>query len=105
MRANLSEMPGRMWTRTKAKAGHVSVQTAERYLGCKKRIRSAVNDRIGIEPSLDAAVIAQGLPRNKDAQFGLADEDPNVNDKSGCAPGASLLAKGHINQNLGFSRT
>ena len=30
--------------------GHVSVQTAERYLGCKKRIRGAVNDRIGMEP-------------------------------------------------------
>jgi site-specific recombinase XerD len=30
--------------------GHVSVQTTERYLGCKQRIRSAVNDRIGIEP-------------------------------------------------------
>jgi integrase len=30
---------------------HVSVQTAERYLGCKQRIRSAVNDRIGIEPN------------------------------------------------------
>jgi site-specific recombinase XerD len=28
--------------------GHVSVQTTERYLGCKQRIRSAVNDRIGI---------------------------------------------------------
>src|SRR5213082_997034 len=32
--------------------GHVSVQTTERYLGCKQRIRSAVNDRIGIEPQL-----------------------------------------------------
>jgi hypothetical protein len=32
--------------------GHVSVQAAERYLGCKQRIRSAVNDRIGIEPNL-----------------------------------------------------
>jgi site-specific recombinase XerD len=31
--------------------GHVSVQTTERYLGCKQRIRNAVNDRIGIEPS------------------------------------------------------
>jgi site-specific recombinase XerD len=31
--------------------GHISVQTTERYLGCKQRIRSAVNDRIGIEPS------------------------------------------------------
>jgi site-specific recombinase XerD len=30
--------------------GHVSIQTTERYLGCKQRIRCAVNDRIGIEP-------------------------------------------------------
>jgi integrase len=30
--------------------GHVSIQTTERYLGCKQRIRSAVNDRLGIEP-------------------------------------------------------
>ena len=30
--------------------GHVSVQTTERYLGCKQRIRGAVNDSIGIEP-------------------------------------------------------
>ena len=30
--------------------GHVSVQTTERYLGCKQRIDGAVNDRIGIEP-------------------------------------------------------
>ena len=31
--------------------GHVSIQTTERYLGCKQRIRSAVNDQIGIEPT------------------------------------------------------
>jgi site-specific recombinase XerD len=31
--------------------GHVSVQTTERYLDCKQRTRSAVNDRIGIEPN------------------------------------------------------
>ena len=31
--------------------GHVSVQTTERYLGCKQRIRDAVNDHIGIEPT------------------------------------------------------
>jgi len=31
--------------------GHVSVQTTERYLGCKQRLRSAVNDRIGLEPA------------------------------------------------------
>jgi site-specific recombinase XerD len=32
--------------------GHVSVQTTEKYLGCKQRLREAVNDRIGIEPLL-----------------------------------------------------
>ena len=32
--------------------GHVSVQTTEKYLGCKQRLRDAVNDRIGIEPGL-----------------------------------------------------
>jgi len=31
--------------------GHVSVQTTERYHGCKQRFREAVNDKIGIEPS------------------------------------------------------
>ena len=30
--------------------GHVSVQTTERYLGCKQRLRQAVNDHIGLEP-------------------------------------------------------
>ena len=33
--------------------GHVSIQTTELYLGCKQKLRSAVNDRLGIEP--DAA--------------------------------------------------
>jgi integrase len=31
--------------------GHVSVQTTEKYIGCKQRLREAVNDEIGIEPS------------------------------------------------------
>jgi len=31
--------------------GHVSVQTTEKYLGCKQRFRHAVNDRLGIEPA------------------------------------------------------
>jgi site-specific recombinase XerD len=31
--------------------GHVSVQTTERYLGCKQKFRGAVNDRLGIEPT------------------------------------------------------
>jgi len=30
--------------------GHVSVQTTERYIGCKQRLRTAVNDKLGIEP-------------------------------------------------------
>jgi site-specific recombinase XerD len=30
--------------------GHVSVETTERYLGCKQRLREAVNDKIGLEP-------------------------------------------------------
>ncbi|HJY08462.1 MAG TPA: hypothetical protein VJ323_19235 [Bryobacteraceae bacterium] len=30
--------------------GHVSIQTTERYLGCKQKLRCAVNDKIGIEP-------------------------------------------------------
>jgi len=30
--------------------GHVSVETTERYLGCKQRLRGAVNDKIGLEP-------------------------------------------------------
>jgi integrase len=32
--------------------GHVSIQTTEHYLGCKQKLRFAVNDKIGIEPSL-----------------------------------------------------
>ena len=28
---------------------HASVQTTERYLGCKQKLRDAVNDKIGIE--------------------------------------------------------
>ena len=30
--------------------GHVSIQTTERYLGCKQKLRRAVNDTLGIEP-------------------------------------------------------
>ncbi len=29
--------------------GHVSVQTTERYLGCKQKLQHAVNDHIGLE--------------------------------------------------------
>ena len=33
--------------------GHVSVQTTEQYLGCRQRLKNAVNDCIGIEPERD----------------------------------------------------
>jgi len=29
--------------------GHASVQTAERYLGCKQKLSQAVNDKLGLE--------------------------------------------------------
>ena len=29
--------------------GHASVQTTERYLGCKQRLSQAVNDNLGLE--------------------------------------------------------
>ena len=31
--------------------GHVSIQTTERYFGCKQKLRVAVNDHLGIEPA------------------------------------------------------
>lgn len=30
--------------------GHVSVEIAETYIGCRQRLRVAVNDKLGIEP-------------------------------------------------------
>jgi site-specific recombinase XerD len=30
--------------------GRVSIQTTERYLGCKQKLRIAVNDNLGLEP-------------------------------------------------------
>src|SRR5882757_9099525 len=41
--------------------GHVSIQTTERYLGCKQRFRDAVNDHIGLEPD------APSRPREEQA--------------------------------------
>ena len=34
--------------------GHVSIQTTERYLRCKQKLRCAVNDTLGIEPGCSA---------------------------------------------------
>ena len=40
--------------------GHVSIQTTEQYLGSRQRIRSAVNDWIGIEPGSCETSDSQG---------------------------------------------
>jgi hypothetical protein len=32
--------------------GHASVQTTEHYLGCKQKLRHAVNDNLGLEDCL-----------------------------------------------------
>ena len=48
---NIPSMSGEM-EQIQFLLGHVSVQTTEKYLGCKQRLRGAVNDRIGIEPAL-----------------------------------------------------
>jgi hypothetical protein len=42
--------------------GHASVQTTERYIGCKQNLREAVNDRFGISVTCDAACFDPGLP-------------------------------------------
>ena len=39
------------WNRSSFSSDTSQIQTTERYLGCKQRIRSAVNDQIGIEPA------------------------------------------------------
>ena len=35
--------------------GHASVQTTERYIGCKQKLRDAVNDRLGISVARENA--------------------------------------------------
>jgi hypothetical protein len=36
------------WNRSSFLLGYVSVQTTERYLRCKQRLRNVVNDKIGL---------------------------------------------------------
>jgi len=49
LRSALSECGGEL-DQIQLLLGHVSIQTTEQYLGSRQRIRSAINDRIGIEP-------------------------------------------------------
>src|SRR4030088_1012627 len=49
MRSALSQCGGEI-QQIQFLLGHASVQTTEKYLGCKQRLRDALNDHIGFEP-------------------------------------------------------
>ena len=71
--------------------GHVSIQTTERYLGCKQRIRSAVNDGIGIEPKRESSQPAQR--HNAPALFAVLVLPYGFTGAGDCAPDAVSVAK------------
>jgi len=48
--ARLCHQAGGELEQIQFRLGHVSIQTTERYRGCKQRFRNAVNDHIGLEP-------------------------------------------------------
>ena len=48
--ARLCQLAGGELDQIQFLLGHVSIQTTEHYLGCKQKLRFAVNDKIGIEP-------------------------------------------------------
>jgi site-specific recombinase XerD len=47
--ARLSHLAGGELEQIQFLLGHASVQTTERYLGCKQKLRHAVNDTMGLE--------------------------------------------------------
>ena len=47
--ARLCHMAGGELEQIQFLLGHASVQTTERYLGCKQKLHHAVNDRMGLE--------------------------------------------------------
>jgi integrase len=49
--ARLCHMAGGELEQIQFLLGHASVQTTERYLGCKQKLQQAVNDRMGLEIS------------------------------------------------------
>ncbi len=51
--ARLCHLAGGELDQTQFLLGHVSIQTIERYLGCKQKLQNAVNDRLGIEPDVN----------------------------------------------------
>ena len=56
LRRTCTRLPPR-WRETRSDQfllGHVSIQTTERYLGCKQKLRCAVNDTMGLEPEPSA---------------------------------------------------
>jgi site-specific recombinase XerD len=48
--ARLCHLPGGELGQIQFLLGHVSIQITERYLGCKQKLRVAVNDQLGIDP-------------------------------------------------------
>jgi hypothetical protein len=45
------------------------VQTTERYLGCKQRLREAVNDKIGLETFRSSRMIDSAYATFREARF------------------------------------
>ncbi len=52
--ARLCHLAGGEFDQIQFLLGHVSIQTTERYLGCKQKLRCAVNDTMGLEPEPSA---------------------------------------------------